>query len=38
MKFRIEREEFNEALSDVTRLATARTSAMPALAGIELAV
>ena len=38
MKFRVEREEFNEALGDVTRLATARTSAMPALAGIELVV
>ncbi|NCW91178.1 MAG: DNA polymerase III subunit beta, partial [Acidimicrobiia bacterium] len=38
MKFRIERDEFNEALSDVSRVATARTSAMPALAGVELAV
>lgn len=38
MKFRIERDEFNEALSDVSRVATARTSAMPALAGVELSV
>lgn len=38
MKLRIDREELNEALSDVSRVATARTSAMPALAGVELAV
>lgn len=38
MKFRVERAEFNDALGDVSRIATARTSAMPALAGIELAV
>lgn len=38
MKFRIEREELTEALGDVSRVASARTSAMPALAGVELAV
>ena len=38
MKFRVERQELTEALADVSRVATARTSAMPALAGVELAV
>jgi len=38
VKFRVEREEFNEALGDVSRIATARSTAMPALAGVELAV
>ncbi|MFM8507766.1 MAG: DNA polymerase III subunit beta, partial [Actinomycetota bacterium] len=38
MKFRVEREELNEVLGDVSRIATSRTSAMPALAGVELAV
>ncbi|MFM7306901.1 MAG: DNA polymerase III subunit beta, partial [Actinomycetota bacterium] len=38
MKFRVEREELNEVLGDVSRIATARTSAMPALAGVELSV
>lgn len=38
MKFRVEREELNEVLGDVSRIATSRTSAMPALAGVELVV
>ncbi len=38
MKFRVEREELNEVLGDVSRIATSRTSAMPALAGVEMVV
>ncbi len=38
MKFRVEREELNEVLGDVSRIASSRTSTMPALAGVELAL
>ena len=36
MKFRVEREVLAEALGDVSRVASTRNNAMPALSGVEL--
>ena len=36
MKFRVEREILSEALGDVSRVASTRNNAMPALSGVEL--
>lgn len=36
MKFRVEREILSEALGDVSRVASTRNNAMPALSGVEI--